>query len=53
MMVVVMKMVICDGLDPVDRDNQVEALEQQLRAERRFLEEQAAEREVGRHRHPD
>ena len=37
-----------DGLD-----NQVEALEQQLRAERRFLEEQAAEREVGRHRHPD
>ena len=42
-----------DGLDLVDRDNQVEALEQQLRAERRFLEEQAAEREVGRHRHPD
>ena len=27
-------------------DGQVEALEQQLRAERRFLEEQAAEREV-------
>ena len=42
-----------DGLDLVDQDNQVEALEQQLRAERRFLEEQAAEREVGRHRHPD
>ena len=42
-----------DGLDLVDRGNQVEALEQQLRAERRFLEEQAAEREVGRHRHPD
>ena len=42
-----------DGLDLADRGNQVEALEQQLRAERRFLEEQAAEREVGRHRHPD
>ena len=42
-----------DGLDLVDRGHQVEALEQQLRAERRFLEEQAAEREVGRHRHPD